>query len=241
MTSYRIDIDQDHDTDDPNDYGAYRVVSFSNRDYAYRNPDQYTMKVCEACDGRGFVDTYDQGCETCDDYGEVSVHPADHPDVLATLSHYEHGRRLWMVGPSTVPDYGGFDTVGFAGLIVWNDEGTSPATDGDRAWWDTLDDDRRREVLESVAEEYTAWCNGDTYYFHITETGDCDQCHRPLDGDIIGGYGGIIGTDYLADCIAEELRGHGVDVNDIEMGGELGFVLDTHDIAEAMTNTEVSV
>ena len=132
---------------------------------------------------------YDHDVERPDAYGIGKVvsfsnrhtayqHPdsIDPEDTLATLSYYEHGLCKWMVGSSTVSDYGHFDTVDVAGAIVWGDD----VSESDREWYNGLDPDEQRTILDLIAATYTEWANGDCYMFRIERLDDCMECGTTL-------------------------------------------------------------
>ena len=117
------------------------------------------------------------------------VHPdaIDEGDILATLSYYEHGLCRWMVGESTVPDYGGFDTVECAGVIVWNGE------DGEREWWNARTDDERATSLDAIASEFTAWCNGEVFGYRLVELDTCGECNHTDTGTELNSCMALLG------------------------------------------------
>ncbi len=174
----RLTIGYDHDAENPNEWGSFRVVSFNSRHTDYRHPD--------------------------------TIHQND---ILATLSYYEHGLCRWMVGASTVPDYGGFDTVEFAGVIVWSED----ATADDRKWFGSLSDEKRRDVLDSVADEYTDWANGSVYFFTLETVSYCDCCGSETGTELVESVGSYIGSDGLREAVTEYL---GSDLSTIEIVGD---------------------
>lgn len=225
--TYRIDVWHDPDTESPNapGTGIGRMVSFNNGHTNYENPNEYSSVDCSDCRGDGGGYTLDEEnpewveCKTCEGYGTVNVPFLDHPDVLAVLSYYEHGSCRWMVGPSTVPDYGGFDTVNVAGLIVWTGE------DSEREWWNNRTQQERDETLRVIAEEYTNWCNGETYGYTLERVDHCMECGHEV-VELLDSCGGYIGSDYLADAVKETLVDYGVNPEDVSPAGDYGYVLE---------------
>jgi len=231
---YRLQVEQDPDTERPDLYAVGRIVSFNNRHLSYEHPDNWLAveTECERCNGDGWTEDYSQPenhnsaeCEPCEGTGNtVSVHD----DVLATLSYYEHGLCKWSVGDSTVPDYGGFDTVSVAGVIVWNGDDT------EREWWNSLDTDHQARILDGIAKEYTSWSNGDTYWFALKQLStvhDCPNCRGHNEpGDLDESCGGYIGVEVLLDEVKELLRYHEINPGDVEVVGNLAYVLDHSDL-----------
>ena len=227
MNNYLLTIDHDSDTERP-DNGIGHIVSFNSRHVNFEHPDDWLAveDECEPCGGDGWKGGRDptdyEECETCEGDGYTT---STHPDVLAVMSYYEHGSCRWMVGESVVPDHGGFDTVGVAGVIVWN------GGDNDRAWWwNDLTNMKRREILDAIAVEYTMWCNGETYAYSLEGLSMCGECGHIASDTIIeiDSCGGIIGTERLIEMIREEMSG--IDADDIEIGGECGYVIQASDL-----------
>lgn len=207
MTRYTLNIDYDPDTERPGEFGIARMVSFNSRHINYEHPDEWL---------------------SIQDGGTVHTHP----NVLATLSYYEHGNCRWMVGESVIPDHGGFDTVNVAGVIVWG------GLDEEREWWIALGDDERRTMLDGIAEEYTLWSNGDTYMYSLQQLSlihDCPNCggHSEPD-DIEDSCGGFIGIDHLLDELRGVIDHYGIDPGDIDLIGKYELVT-TDDLRTKVT------
>ena len=157
-------------------------------------------------------------------------HPdeVDEDSILATLSYYEHGLCRWMVGESTVPDHGGFDTVQVAGVIVWN------GAEDEREWWNGLEPDHKRKILDSIADEYTSWSNGDAYWYSFTQLStfhDCPNCGgHAVPSDIDDSCGGFIGVDSLTEHLRDLFDYHGISASEVTIKGEAGYVLDNVDL-----------
>ena len=149
------------------------------------------------------------------------MHPDEinESDILATLSYFEHGLCRWMVGASTVPDYGGFDTVECAGVILWNRESDS------REWWNGRTDDERATTLNAIAEEYTAWCNGEVFGYSLTELDSCGECGYTDTGTELDSCYGFVGSDYMRDHLTATLRDLDISLDDVEVTGGAAYVL----------------
>ena len=169
---YRVTVYHDPFTDNPNDYSAFRVVSFNNRHVDSQHPDTI-----------------------------------DRNRIVGALSYYEHGLCRWMLGASTVPDPGGFDTVDTAGVIVY---------DGTQHEWLEIPADDRRATLEEVAATYTAWCNGETYGYTVEAVDTCDHCGQETP-ELVESVGGFIGVDWLKESVRETLGELNVEVEDCEV------------------------
>ena len=180
---YELEVSYDPDTDSPNEYDAFKVVSFNRRHVSFVHPDEI-----------------------------------DESTILATLSYYEHGLCKWMVGESTVADpYGGFDTVQAAGVIVYSEE-----NGGDRSWYDEQSDEDQRKTLDGVAREYTAWCNGECYYFTLSEIVGCNECGQ-IELNHIDSCGGFVG-DGFSEYINSEVL-FGIDPADVTVTGEAEYAV----------------
>lgn len=231
--NYELTIDHDHDTERPDENSLARVISFNNRHTAYKDPEQWLEAAtnCKVCDGDGWerVDRQPNGsalveCSKCDGLGYTT---AVHADVLATLSYYEHGLCRWMVGDSSVPDHGGFDTVQFGGVLVWNGE------DDERVWFDGLSDKRRREILDGIALEYSEWCNGECYSYslvQLTTFHDCPNCGGHADGGINESCGGFVGRDAILEDLRLTVSSYNIDPDEIEIKGEADYLISTTDL-----------
>lgn len=215
---YQLEVMFDHDTERPDEYALGQFVSFSNRHHNYTHPNAYSEMDCPACDGFGVSlkakETGREHCEPCDSSGVIPCTLGEHPDVLAVLSYYEHGLCKWMVGPSTVSDYGGFDTANVAGVIVWNGE------NNEREWWDGLGDERRKEILDGLAEEYTDWCNGNCFGYQLVELETCETCDHVSEGEEVDSCWGYIGSEWFSDTVSDMVHGFNIDPADIRVTGE---------------------
>jgi len=181
---YQLEVSYDHDTESPNDYGAFNVISFNSRHVSFVHPDDI-----------------------------------DESTILAPLSYYEHGLCKWMVGESTVADpYGGFDTVDFAGVIVYNE-----ANGGDRSWFTDMGPKEQRHILDGVAAEYTAWCNGECFYYTLNEIHGCESCGQ-VEFKHVDSCGGYIGSDSFSDYINSEVL-FGIDPADVTVVGEAEYAV----------------
>lgn len=224
-TRWELVIDQDESSSTPELYYAgleFRMVSFNNRHINFEDPDILIVVLddCEPCQGDGW-DRDNEGnrgegiCEPCHGDGYIT---APNPDVLATLSYYEHGLCRWMVGDSTVPDHGGFDTVGIAGVIV-------KGKDFNDTEWLALDDETRVAALDWVAEEYTEWSNGETYIFQLREieVSLCGHCGANTESQVTDDFDGwesVIGRDAAIESIRDGLACGGKN-DDLQFGGPI--------------------
>lgn len=215
MKKYTLTVGFDHDTERPDEYSLGRMVSFYNRHNNFTHPDTYLEMDCPDCDGYGTVPlSVDTICPKCEEAGVVECAIGEHPDVLAILSYYEHGLCKWMVGPSIVPDYGGFDTAQVAGVIVWNGE------DSEREWWDNEPEKHRKEILEGIAETYTSWANGECFWYSLAANEKCPTCHNVTSDTELDGCGGHIGSTWASDAISDMVHGFDINPDDIEITGE---------------------
>ncbi len=229
MPNFILTISHDHDAERPDDKDSTsigRMVSFG-RDHINAEPIDTWLAhetLCKACDSNGYLNGDYNSTDECDKCQGDGATYSIHPDVLATLSYYEHGLSKWMVGESTVPDHGGFDTVQTAGVIVWNGE------DSEREWWDSLDDAHQRKILEGIASEYTSWVNGDCWGYSIARNDFCMECGHDLDTEPLDSCFGFIGTDWFAQAVREALADLDIDPTDVEIRGAYAYVLTESDL-----------
>jgi hypothetical protein len=118
--------------------------------------------------------------------------------LFYVLSYYEHGGCEWSMKGEGVQCQ--WDSVGVAGVLVW----TGKPTD--------LPKDKRNESARSFLKEYNEWANGNCYYYSLTTD----------EGEDVGGCGGIIGSDYLAEIIGEDLEPG----DRVKIEGEMHFLGD---------------
>ncbi len=215
---YQLDAMFDRDSENPSEYSLGSIVSFSNRHINSADPTAYMEKDCPACEGIGIVGNMTTAemdhCPTCEGTGVIGCAVGDHPDVLAVLSYYEHGLCRWMVGASTVSDFGGFDTTPVAGVIVWNGE------DNERPWWDGLTDEARKDILDGIAEEYTDWANGNVFGYQLVELNECETCHNVESGDEVDSCWGYIGGEHFSDSVSDIIHAFQIDPADVKVIGE---------------------
>jgi len=225
MQTHKLNIWHDYDAERPDENSIGRMVSFNDRHSNFEHPDTYTERDCPDCDGYGIDGSRgeDADCVKCEGTGVVDCELSTHPDVLATLSYYEHGLCRWIVGRSTVPDHGGFDTVNVAGVIVWNGD------DDERGWWDALPYLKRWKALDGIAKEYTSWSNGETYGFTLTTIDVCETCDTELEGETVESCGGFIGSEYLTQVIRDEAL-DGIDPSNVRIVGEYAYVVSESDL-----------
>ena len=221
-----LTINHDPDAERPDENSIGRMVSFNDRHINFTHPDDYLTRDCPNCDGAGVDGARGENadCFPCEGTGVVDCELDTHPDVLATLSYYEHGLSKWMVGESIVLDHGGFDTVNVAGVIVWN------GADDEREWWQSLDDAAQRKILDSIASEYTSWVNGDVWGYSIARNDFCMECGHELDTEPLDSCFGFIGTEWFGQAVRETLQDLGIDPTDVEIRGEYAYVLNESDL-----------
>lgn len=197
---YRVKISLDHGCDNPMEYGMFDIVSFNSRHANSGDPDLWFS--CQYENDFWYCgEVHENQLVTLD--GDDEPHEwMPNPLMIAPLSYYEHGRFKWMVGNSTVPDYGGFDTVRVAGLIAFKDDKHKQEF---LEWMPEaakLSYDRYREYLigvcESVVEEYTAWGNGDCYGYEVLEW-DPEVEEYSIEVDSCWGFIG----DYVYEAVKE--------------------------------------
>lgn len=219
-----VSIWHDEDTDSPNDHdGLFRLVSFNTGHRSHEDPERvlpctFVGTITDPSDGEEWPDSMCNSGPHAPDYvdphGPLPPHEYAPPaPIAAFLSYFEHGNCKWSRMGHGPADYGGFDTVSFAGVLLLTDD---YAPGGEYAeWWAGLSPDEKADAVDVFLEEYTNWANGETYGYTIAEqTGTCPTCYRENDPDLIESSGGYTGSEYFA----QELRGTLADLWDIEPG-----------------------
>ena len=232
--TFRVTIEHDPDTESPNEYGIGRVVSFNTRHNSYVDPE----RILE-CRWEG--ELFDEGGESlgivqcgnlphdpdnATNYGlPLPTHEYQRdPDVLALLSYGEHGLCRWWVADGGYGTFGHWDAVQVAGALIWQGD------DSEREWWASRTDAERREAYDLICQNYTDWCNGETYYYMIErwEVGDtCDKCgHGEADWVTEDSCGGFIGDEFVIDEVVAYLSYPLEDADENEVDIEVEVVGD---------------
>lgn len=100
------------------------------------------------------------------------------------LSYYEHGNCLWSLagtGPKCE-----WDSVQFAGIAIWEEPEENI---GAKTY------EERKKDCENALEQYTDWCNGECYYYRITDA----------KGKLIDCCTGYIGLEWAVQAAREAL------------------------------------
>lgn len=191
-----VRIEPDPDIDNPADsYRAWTPYSFSTKHTNYRHPEELGLSM--SVDGNGDPVILNPGLRSKFRAG-----------LAYFLSYYEHGNSVWFLKGHHRPgiEYQ-WDGVRVAGLLVWEH---SPKE---------LPRDKRAKDAEIFLETYTAWCNGDGYYYRVEDAAgeDIDSC---------GGFYGS-DTDYMLDQIRAAVAGR-----PYRLEGEAAFVAEDVDLSE---------
>lgn len=189
-TPLRVTFHYDHDVDYRNDYDEpWELISFNMRHTGYVNPE--TILACQYETDDGY---------SCDEFhhGENGQHPyTPDPNIAAHLAYFEHGLCRWSRTGHGPADYGGFDTVQFAGVLIWSNGGDGH---GHREYWETLTPDKQTEQIDGYLDEYTKWANGECYGFIIeAPAGECGECHRDNEPIDVESLWGMIGYECARD------------------------------------------
>jgi hypothetical protein len=153
-----IQVMHDHGVENPCEWDcSWTVYSFNTRHGIYRDPDTFDADEMESLAAKG---------------------------LAFPLGYYEHGNCLWTLagtGPSCP-----WDSVGFAGWIVW--EGDESDIGGDA--------EQRRKDAAGFLDLYTRWCNGETYYISkVRRIPEDDTGEGSYEEDDDACCGGFIGMD----------------------------------------------
>jgi len=179
-----------HDTENPmsNDDGQWKLYSFCTRHNSFKSPSDLGLGALK--DGEPTI-------------RNPGLRQKMKVGLAFFLSYFEHGNCLWFRKGTSAPAGVEFqwDGTRIAGLLVWEHD---PSEIGAKTYED------RAKDADAFLNEYTAWSNGETYCYSITdeETGeDVDCC------------GGFIGTEYMVSEIASSLKG-----DDFEVKGDCDWL-----------------
>ena len=131
-----------------NEYG-WKVYSFNDRHYNYRDPDT-VMSVKYESHGPGFL--------SVDVYGvDVGIRRKLDVGTAFWLDRFEHGNCVWSLhgsGPQCR-----FDTSRYGGIMIW---------EGDLKNLPAKTFEKRAEHAKKLLSAYTSWCNGEVYFLQLT-------------------------------------------------------------------------
>lgn len=125
------------------------------------------------------------------------------------LSYYEHGQCSWFLSGEDKPgvEYQ-WDGVRVAGLLIWeHDPKFLP-----RGY------EKRKELARGFCETYTAWANGEGYYYSVEDT----------DGNHLDSCGGFYGNDveYMFEQIRHATEGYAIGA----VNGDASWLSNWHDL-----------
>lgn len=176
----------DDQPENPCDEDGWKVYSFSQNHASHKEPEDV-----------GFDYDDEKGSHVPDAELKAKLDNG----LAHFLSYYEHGQCLWSLSGegSSCP----FDSVRFAGLLVW--EG-----DPDNIGGDTSD---KTKDARSFINRYTLWCNGEIYGFTMEAFKKCGSCGQDeeLGQDEVevelASCGGYYSDDfaYMLECVKENI------------------------------------
>lgn len=179
----------DSDIANPTEWdGQWQLYSFNRRHNAYEDPERF----------------FPNGHPTIGLRRKLDV------GLAFTLSYTEHGNCRWFRGGEERSGRRGdydFDTVRFAGLLIWE----HPPRD---LGAQTLEE--RQRDADQFLETYTAWANGDGYGFMVEDVDANGE--RTEITSTFGFYGNDL--EYMASQIREAVG----DDQDVEVEGEAAGV-----------------
>lgn len=171
-----ITLYHDPDIQNPSEWdGTWTLYSFNRRHNSYADPKQF----------------FPNGHPTIGLRRKMNV------GLAFPLSYTEHGRCRWFRGGEERSGRSGdydFDTVRFAGLLVWENP---PRDMGSRSLAE------RQRDADAFLETYTAWANGNGYGFRVEDV-DADGERTEIES-VFGFYGNDL--EYMASQIREALQG----------------------------------
>jgi len=191
-----VRIEHDQDTENPMTAcdGQWTLHSFGRRHINYKDPERLGLSLERNGDGWPIV--RNPGLRR-----KLAV------GLAWFVSYYEHSQSMWFLpgqGP-TCP----WDSVKCAGLLVWDHK---PGDMGAKTKQD------RAKDAASFLEEYTAWCNGECYWYAVEdeEGNTLDSC---------GGFiGGRDGCNYMLDQIKDAIPAG----SEVEVEGDAAYLADRY-------------
>ena len=158
----KVIIEHDEDTSSPaEDDGQWTLYSFSSRHVSYRDPESLGLSLDRDEDGTPIIRS-------------PGLRSKLRVGLAFFISYFEHGQCVWSLrgtGPQCR-----FDSVSVAGLLVWEHK---PGDMGARTR------EARAKDAAGFLTSYTAWCNGDTWYYRVEDE----------DGEALDACGGFLGPD----------------------------------------------
>jgi hypothetical protein len=140
--------------ENPCEEDSWEVVSFGNRHYNFRRPEDVGVRGMDAYGQLQFI---------------IGMQRKIERNTAFVLSYYEHGQCSWFLKGHGLPGTDCvWDGVKNAGLLIWrgnaNDIGKTP-------------EDRERFAMHFI-EIYTHWCNGEVYGYRILDDDgeEIDSC-----------------------------------------------------------------
>lgn len=191
----KVIIGYDQDMQDPLEFDDWEFHSFGRRHRSFTDPESIGLSYRQSPDGRPVITS---------------------PGLRQKLQcgtaffcwYYEHGRCIWGIAGSY--NHGvefRWDGVRYAGLLIYKGNPKH------------LPSDRRKDCAKAIMEDYTAWCNGDVYYYSVINDS----------GDWIDSCGGFYDTDRMCQAIAESIGS-----KEFELEEEWEFL--RHSISKETTN-----
>jgi hypothetical protein len=173
----QVHLEHDRDGENPSECDGWKLYSFGRRHRNFREPP--TLGLSLMLDADGWPKVKNPGLRSKFRAG-----------LAFFVSYYEHGQCEWFLpgeGP-TCP----WDSVRCAGLLLWEQpvEDLGPTTYGDR-----------QQDARNFLKTYTAWCNGEVYYFRVE-----DESRNALDS-----CGGWYEPEEMFRAIAETVQGRKVE------------------------------
>jgi hypothetical protein len=177
-----VTIGHDQDVENPMECSNWKLHSFGRRHSNFKDPEELGLSYRQDFTGRPII--------TC-------------PGLRRKLNcgtaffcwYYEHGQRAWGVtGSYTAGLEFRWDGRRYAGLLIY--EGNPKNLE--REYY------ARQNLAKYILREYTEWCNGNCYYYSITDENDewIDSC------------GGFIGTEHLCEYIGSAVAGQKWELED---------------------------
>lgn len=148
------------------------------------------------------------------DFSNVGLQAKIRVGLAFPLSAYEHGGiKYYLYGQG--PGYDRqWDYTYHAGIMVWEH---SPKDIGAKTYEDRVKD------AQSCLDEYNDWLNGNCYSYDITRIDKCPTCQQETEEEEIDSCSGIIGWDYLAQCLNQTIKDNHIE-HAVLRGKAKGFI-----------------
>ncbi len=187
QTKVVVTIGHDDSPECPSDWDGWKLYSANPNHNGYRDPQEFA-----------------------DDHGNLTIGIRRKLQVgtAFVLGFFAHGPgcQVWHIDSErpfgTEGDYRWDGTSG-AGILIWEAKASDlgPANYPDRA-----------QSARTFLDTYTAWCQGQVYWFSVDRVENCGDCGKENEEELLDSCGGYFGNDldHMFDQIRAATWGHEV-------------------------------